>query len=153
MGKLDLRKLLRAIATQIQDDNLDRLLSGRTVDGGVVAPRVVRSLVGAGRAKRVRILGIRVSVRDLAGNVGVKTGAALKDVTKRSNIKIGRVSFKIIPSPEVRARWLTFQAGSKHQVPRPTSGVSNERLKEANELLTGEARDQFVRAANSRVRG
>lgn len=154
MAKPDFRKTLRAIAVATQDANLDRLLSGRTVGGGTVLPRFdEREVVVKGRARRVRLFGIRVSVKDLSGKVGVKTGAMLNDVTRRGNIKVGRVSFKIIPSPEMRARWFAFQAGTKKQPPRPTSGMTDLQIELASAQIAFEGRNQFVKIANSRRRG
>lgn len=154
MPKIDLRKTLRAIATAIQDANLDRLLTGTTVTGGSVAPRAVEPQAATGRARRARIFGIRVSLRELAGKVGVKTGAMLRDVTRRANQKIGRAGFKIIPSADVRMRWFAFQAGTERQVPRPTSGVDEATMESASAQIAADARAQFVKRANTeRQRG
>lgn len=151
--KLDLRKILREIATKIQDENLDRLLTGTRVDGGPIQPRAARGVGAKGRAKRIRIFGLKVSLRELADKTGVKSGAMLKDVTKRSNQKIGRVGFKIIPSRDILIRWSVFNAGDKRQVDRPVSGVTDQVLDEARALVTTESRNQFVQGANARERG
>lgn len=152
MAKPDFRKVLRSIATAIQDANLERLLSGITVTGRSVAQRVDRAVRSTGRAKRVRLHGLRISVRELAGIVGVKTGDMLKDVTRRANQKIGRTGFKIIPSASVIRRWFAFQAGREGQVARPTSGIADSDLAAARDKIATNAREQFVQAANRRRR-
>lgn len=153
MAKLDLRKTLRSIASQVQDDNLERLLRGLKVNGGSIAPRLLEAAATKGRAARIRLNGVRVSLRDLVGAVGVKSGAMLRDVVRRGNIRMGRASFKIVPSREVLRRWFAFQAGTDHQVSRPTSGVSAERMEESKAEVAAESRRQFVKSANSRQRG
>lgn len=150
--KLDLRKTLRAIAAKVQDENLDRLLAGRQVSGGSVEPRAVEPEPAGGRKKRVRILGIRVSLAELTVKVGVRSGDMLKDVTRRSNAKIGRVSFKIVPSPAVRQRWFAFNAGNSRQPPRSISGLTDAQLAAAKDEVAVDARNQFVKALQRRPR-
>ena len=152
--RFDFRKELRALAARVQDENLARLLTGQTVSGGAVAPhKVPAEPVLKGRAKRVRLHGIRVSLRELAGRIGVRTGAMLKDITRRANAKIGRVSFKIVPSPEVRRRWFAFVAGTKKQVARPVSGIDGPTLSDARDRIARSGRDQIVAAMQRRRRG
>lgn len=155
MAKLkpDFRKTLRAQAGKVQEDNLRRLLAGETVRGGAVAPRKAQAGRSKGRARRVRILGLRVSVRELEGRVGVRTSEMLKDVTRKGNVKVGRVSFKIIPSSAQILKWRVFNAGrrgKKPQAARPVSGISTERLEEARAEITRDARRQFVSALRGR---
>ena len=156
MAKLDLRKTLRAIGQAIQDENVDRLLQGLTVDGGTVAPRVTTVTTPKGRQKRVRINGIRISVGELQGKPGVRSGDMLKDAGRRANIKVGRVSVKIIPSPAMRARWFAFMkgvnSGDHKQVARPVSGITDARMAAARDELARAAREQFVKLANQRER-
>lgn len=154
----DFRKILREIATRAQDENADRLLSGASVDGGSLAPRVDHVAASTkGRSKRIRLFGIRVRVRELTGHVGVKTGEMLRDLTKRSNIKIGRVSFKIVPSPGVRVRMYAFakgvERGNHDQPARPFSGMTGALLEEARARIAQEARDQIAEALNDRRGG
>lgn len=152
MAKVDFRKTLRAIATAVQNQNLERLLGAVKLNGGTVLPRAQEVATATGRAKRVRLFGIRVNLRDIAGKVGVGTGAMLRDVTRKANQKIGRVSFKIIPSPEMRMRWFAFQAGTKHQPPRPTSGISDTLMESATAQIAEDARNQFVKKLQGRPR-
>lgn len=141
--RFDFRKTLREIATRAQDANLDRLLSAQAVRGGEIAPQRPHEVSEAqGRRKRVRVFGVRIALSDLAGRLGVKSGEMLKDLTRRANIKIGRTSFKIIPSPEVALKWRAFVSGSKHQIARPVSGLSSAQISEATALLAQDARNQ-----------
>jgi len=162
--RLDFRKLLREIANKAQDENLERLLSGRAVDGSDLAERKSPDQAPSkGRASRVRIFGVRVSLRELAGRLGVKTGAMLRDITRRANVKLSRTSFKIVPSPEVRTRWFAFVKGASRnlenanatsiQPARPVSGMTGDLIAEARDQVALEARAQFVNAVNQRRRG
>lgn len=148
--KLDLRKTLRAIATRVQDENQHRLLTGQQVSGAAVVPRAVEPPSVSGRKKRVRILGIRLSLAEISLKVGVRSGEMLKDATRRSNMKIGRVSFKIIPSAAVRQRWFAFNAGTRRQPPRSISGLTDAQLAAAKDEVAVDARNQFVKALQRR---
>lgn len=149
--RLDLRKTLRAIATAAQDANLERLLTGLGVRGESLTPRALHAhAVSSGRRARVRLLGVRVALSGLVGRLGVKSGAMLKDLSRRGNIKVGRTSFRVVPSPEVILRWRVFNAGSRQQEARPVSGMSGEQLDKASAEIAREARDQFVAALRDR---
>src|SRR4051794_27072106 len=117
--RLDLRPVLRAIATEIQDENVRRLLGGQGVAGETLAPE--KQPPAATGKKRVRVLGVRRSLAELAAVVGIRSGAMLRDLGRRANQKIGRVGFKITPSADVRLRFFAFVNGDKHQVSRPVS--------------------------------
>jgi hypothetical protein len=150
--KIDLRKALRAIARAFQAANADRLLSGSSVDGGSIADRKTPAAASSSR-KRVRILGgVRVKLAELAGRVGIASGLMLKDLTRSSNARIGRTSFKIVPSPEVMRRFFAFTAGSKHQTDRPISGVSDTELRDARDQVAEEGRAQIVAQINAGIR-
>ena len=162
--RLDFRKILREIGNRAQDENLERLLSGRTVRGEEVAQRAPdTSGQIKGSKRRVRIFGVKTSVRDLAGNVGVKTGDMLKDVARRSNVKVSRLSFHITPGESQRLKWFVFVRGSTRstksganvstQPARPVSGMSGDLITESRAQIATAARDQFVAAANQRARG
>jgi hypothetical protein len=157
VAKVDLRKTLRAIGNALQDENVDRLLEGLTIDGASVAPRVTTVTTPTGRQKRVRIKGVRISLRDLGGRPGIASGAMLKDAGRRANVKVGRVSVKVVPSPAMRARWFAYMKGvntaQRHQVARPVSGITDARMQEARDEIAREARNQFVKLANQRQRG
>jgi hypothetical protein len=157
MAKLDFRKLLRAIATAIQDENVQRLLAGVGVQGEELEPLKTEHGQITSR-RRIRVFGARVSIRDLH-RLGVKSGDLLKDLTRRSNIKIGRTSFKIIPSAENLLKWRVFIAGRVHagaggdQPARPAGGVSADRLERATRDLTVAARNQLVALMQDGVDG
>lgn len=171
--KLDFRKTLRGIATSIQAANQDRLLSGQSLASGPLAPRV-ESTSSSATKKRVRIAGIRVKLAELTGNVGVASGALLKDLTRAGNIKLGRTSFKIVPSPDVLLRMLCFVHGSLntrissserraglhkapeasirgglHQVPRPFSGIPGAILDQAAAQLAADGNEQMCAGMQS----
>jgi hypothetical protein len=149
--KLDLRKTLRAIAVDVQDAIVSRLVSGSSVSGEELAPQKEREHAQAiGRRKRVRVLGVRIALAGLAGKVGIKTGELLKGLQRRSNIRIGRVSFKIVPPAEVLARWNVLNKGDARQVARPVGGITGEQLDRAAEELTIAARDQFAASLRDR---
>src|SRR6202043_608589 len=57
--KLDLRPVLRLIASRIQDENQDRLLSEQGVNNEELDPRKEREAALDPGRKRVRILGVR----------------------------------------------------------------------------------------------
>src|SRR5207244_3157904 len=86
--RLDLRPILRAIAARIQDENQGRLLQGRGVRDEELAPKKEGPSEAATTRKRVRLLGVRVKLRELSGKLGVKTGELLKDLVRRGNIKL-----------------------------------------------------------------
>lgn len=153
--KPDFRKELRATGNAIQDDNARRLISGQTVSGGSVAPRKAAREKPTGRARRVRVLGARLSTKDLQGSPGVDTGAMLRDMTKRGNVKVGRTSVKITPSPDQILKVRTFIAGNKKtgQPPRPVSGIDDARMKTTTDTIAKSGRDQFVANLNKRRKG
>src|SRR5205823_6228040 len=94
--KLDLRPILRAIGAKIQDENAERLLQGEDVRGDEL--EVAKGPIEAAKGrKRVRVLGVRVAVKELV-RLGVRTGEMLKDLTRRGNVKVGRTSVKVVPS-------------------------------------------------------
>jgi hypothetical protein len=149
--KIDLRKQLRAIGTAIQDDNVQRLLSGETVSGGSVEARKTPEEHKKTR-KRVRIHGARVKLEQLQEKPGVKSGDMLKDAQRRANVKVGRTTVKVGPSAEMRRRWFAFNAGTTHQPARSISGVSDSLLRSASEDLVREGRAQIVRKINEAKR-
>lgn len=149
---LDFRKILRAIANKAQDANVERLLTGSTVSGGTVAAREQGARPTSSRA-RVRILGVRVKLAELVGKVGIATGAMLRDLTRRGNVKLGRLSFRIVPSAAQLLKWRVFNSGRKGQEPRPVSGMSDALIREAKDGIAREGREQLVAHLNRRVRG
>lgn len=165
--KLDFRKTLRSIATRIQAANQARLLAGQGLDGAPLPPRVTLDS-GSSSKKRIRIGGVKVKLAELAGSVGVATGALLKDLVRAGNVKLGRTSFKIIPSPEVFTRMVCFVGGALnrklssserragvhkqpreqirgglHQVARPFSGIPGEIIDQAAGELAADANEQM----------
>lgn len=148
---LDFRKELRAIANRVQDENARRLLAGSAVSGSPFADRRDESSSGPETRARARVFGVRISIRKIQ-RLGVATGAMLKDATRRSNVKLGRTSFRIVPSPEIRPRWFAFNAGRPTQAARPFSGVSDDVLSDAAAELARAGRDQICAAINRRVR-
>jgi hypothetical protein len=148
--KLDLRRVLRAIAVRIQDANADRLLQERGVHDEELVPKRVQANEPVGR-RRVRILGVRVKLADLAGKLGVRTGELLKDLTRRGNIKLGRLSFRIVPSAETRLRWVVFNKGrGEKQPPRPVGGITAEEMEKVSAEIASTAREQLVLALRAR---
>jgi hypothetical protein len=156
--KLDVRKTLRAIAIAIQDENAERLLAGIGVRGETLAPLSAEHGEIKSR-KRVRVFGLRVQLRDLH-RLGIKSGDLFKDLTRRSNIKVGRTSFKIVPSGKNLLKWRVFisgrvsvGAGGGDQPARPAGGVSAERLAKATYQLCVESRNQIVQIMQEGVDG
>lgn len=140
----DFRKSLRAAGKTIQDDNADRLLKGESVTGEEIAPDVQKK-PASGSRKRARVLGVRVPLAQLSSRPGVKSGGMLKDLTRRGNVKVGRTSVKVVPSPEEIVKTRVFNAGRRgKQVPRPFSGISAERLDEIADDVSRDGRDQLV---------
>src|SRR5882672_10632147 len=94
--KPDLRKVFRAEAAAVQDENAERLLSGQAVSGGTIAPKAAATWARrqAGR-RRVRVLGVRVNLSQIGGKPGIGKGDMLRELTKRSNAKVTRTGFKI----------------------------------------------------------
>ncbi len=147
--KLDLRPVLRALGARIQDENADRLLGGQDVRGNELEPAKELAEEAKGR-KRIRVLGIRVAVRELV-RLGVKTGEMLKDLTRRGNVKVGRTSLKIVPSAKTRLRWIVFNKGREGKQPaRPVGGIAAARLAEAAAEVARAAREQLVVALSNR---
>jgi hypothetical protein len=150
--QIDLRPVLRAIAARIQDENQDRLLQARGVRDEELAPKKEAASTSSTR-KRVRILGVRVKLAQLSDKLGVKTGDLLKDLVRRGNIKVGRTSFRIVPSAELLVRWVVFNKGraEKKQPPRPAGGITAQALDDdAAALVARAARDQLVAALKDR---
>lgn len=148
--KLDLRPALRAIATRVQDENQDRLLQARGVRDDELAAKKGRASESTSR-KRVRILGVRAKVAELAGKLGVKSGALLKDLVRRGNIKLGRTSFRIVPSADVLLRWVVFNKGRGDKQPaRRVSGITAQALEDASKEVARTAREQLVAALQAR---
>lgn len=141
--KLDLRKELRAIAGAVQEDNARRLLEGSSLGGGSLAARKTQPHAVASK-RRIRVLGERRAIAELAGNVGVASGDMLKDLTRRGNVKVGRVSFKIVPSASVLVRTRVFQSGDKRQTARPFSGMTKARIEAAAQTIAESSRNQLV---------
>jgi len=149
--KLDLRPVLRLIASRIQDENQDRLLSEQGVRDEELEPRKERASAQDPGRKRVRILGVRIKLKSLSEKLGVQTGALLKDLVRRGNIKLGRLGFKIVPSADVRIRWIVFNKGREgKQPPRPVGGATAQTLESAAEEVARAAREQLVQALNDR---
>jgi len=147
--KIDLRKTLRAIAQRIQDANAQRLVSSEAVAGGALEPR--RSIPQATTSRRrLRILGERRALAELAGAVGIATGDMLKDLVRRANIKLGRTGFKITPSSSEILKTRVFTAGDRHQAARPFSGITREQLEQAAGELVQDLRSQVVEDMNDR---
>ena len=147
--RLDLRPALRALAAKIQDENADRLLRGQGVREEELAPPKEPPQAPTGR-KRVRVLGVRVAAKELV-RLGVKTGEMLKDLTRRGNIKLGRLSFKIVPSAKTRLRWVVFNKGREEkQPPRPVGGITAQALETAKAEIARTAREQLVLAMRAR---
>jgi hypothetical protein len=151
--RVDLRKPLRAIATQVQEANVARLLGGQSVSGGDLAAAKVEPSGGKPGRRRIRVFGVRHSLADLAGRVGVKSGEMLKDLARRGNQKIKRTGFKIVPSASVWTRFFVFNKGDREQAARPVSGMTGEQLDDAAARVSTEARDQFVRNLKDRGYG
>jgi hypothetical protein len=147
--RFDFRTILRGIGARAQDENQDRLLSGTTVNGAPVEPRVDSGGKPTKGKKRVRVLGVRVNLGQLTKNVGVRTGAMLKDMTKRSNIRVTRTTMKIIPSNAVFKRWMVFNKGDKRQAARPISGMSPALVADASKQIAQAMREQVVRGMNA----
>lgn len=148
--KLDFRKQLRAIANEVQDQNATRLLASQAVDGGSIEPRKVEGPATTSR-RRLRVFGARVSIKDLS-RLGVRTGAMLADLTRRSTIRLGRTSFRIVPSPNVRARYWAWVKGREGQPARPTGGMTDGLLAAAADSIAKSGRDQVVAALQKRGR-
>ena len=128
----DFEKTLREQAEKCQDDNRARFLAGETVDGGTAEPDK------KGRTEQP----------------GVSTGALLKDITRRENIRVDATSFTIAPSPEQAAKWTVYNAGRAHhgvQPARPVSGISDERHEEIASEIARDARDQFMQDLKERL--
>ena len=152
--RLDFRKVLRAVANRTQDENQARLLASQGVNGEGIAPRAVEPVVGKSR-RRIRLgpEGTRVAVKDLQ-RVGIRSGAMLADLTRRGNARIGRVSFKIVPSPAVRAKYWAFVKGRRggDQPARPTGGMTDALLADAATQVATVGRDQVVASLQKRGR-
>ena len=149
--RLDLRPVLRAIAARLQDENADRLLRSVGVRDEELAPQKAPPEAVTGR-KRIRVFGVRVALKELT-RLGVKTGEMLKDLTRRGNVKVGRLGFKIKPSPETRIRWVVFNKGREDRQPaRPVGGASAQALVTASTELARAAREQLVIALRDRER-
>lgn len=148
--KFDFRKQLRWIANEVQDQNATRLLASQAVDGGSIEPRKVEAPATKSR-RRLRVFGARVSIKDLS-RLGVRSGAMLSDLTRRSTIRLGRTSFRIVPSPAVRARYWAFVKGREDQVARPTGGMTDALLGTAADLVAKSGRDQVVASLQKRGR-
>jgi hypothetical protein len=149
--KIDLRPILRALAARIQDENQDRLLQARGVRDEELAPKREGPSEPKTR-KRVRILGVRVKLQDLSGKLGVRTGELLKDLVRRGNVKLGRLSFRIVPSSaELVLRWTVFNKGRGDKQPaRPVSGITAQALQQASAEVARSAREQLVIALRAR---
>jgi hypothetical protein len=127
----DFEKTLREQAEKCQDDNRARFLAGETVDGGTVEPD-----------------------KKATEQPGVSTGALLRDLTRRENIRVDAMSFTIAPSPEQAAKWTVYNTGrTQHgvQPARPVSGISTERHEEIAAEIARDARDQFVEDLKERL--
>ena len=147
--KLDLRPVFRAIAAKLQDENADRLLRSQGVRDEELVPKKAPPERVTGR-KRIRVFGVRVALKELT-RLGVKTGEMLKDLTRRGNIKVGRLGFKIKPSPETRIRWVVFNKGrEERQPPRPVGGATARALVMAANELARATREQLVMALRDR---
>lgn len=150
--RLDFRKVLRAIANRTQDENQARLLESQGVNGEAISPRAVEPVVGKSR-RRIRLgpEGTRVAVKDLQ-RVGIRSGAMLADLTRRSTIRLGRTSFRIVPSPAVRSRYWAWVKGREGQPARPTGGMTDALLADAATQVATVGRDQVVAALQKRGR-
>lgn len=144
----DFRKELRQIANAAQDANVARLLAGEAVSGGALEPEKDEAGPSASR-RRVRVFGAKIAVKQIQ-RLGVKSGDMLKDASRRGNIRLGRTSFKIVPSGPIRARWFAFNAGKKNQPARPFSGMSSDLLATARDLIASAGRSQIVAKLNRR---
>jgi hypothetical protein len=99
---------------------------------------------------RVRVLGVRVAVKELV-RLGVRTGEMLKDLTRRGNVKVGRLSFKIVPQAKTRLRWCVFNKGRDEKQPaRPVGGITAQTMEVASAEVARMAREQFVLALRAR---
>ena len=147
--RLDLRPVLRAIAARLQDENADRLLRGQGVRDEELAPKKTPPEPVTGR-RRIRVFGIRVALKELT-RLGVQTGEMLKDLTRRGNIKVGRLGVKIKPSPATRVRWVVFNKGREElQPPRPVGGATAQALATASTEIARVTREQLVIALSDR---
>jgi hypothetical protein len=99
----------------------------------------------------VRLFGSKIAVKNIQ-RLGIKSGDMLKDASRRSNIKLGRTSFKIVPSPAIRARWFAFNAGTKNASARPFSGISDQLLTTAGSLIASAGKAQLVAKLNKRAK-
>lgn len=146
--KLDLRAALRAVAAKVQDENADRLLQGQGVRDEELPPaKEPPEPKGRGR---VRVLGVRVALKELV-RLGVRTGEMLKDLTRRGNIKVGRLSFRIVPKPTTRLHWCVFNKGREgKQPPRPVGGITAQTMEVASASLARAMREQLVIALRAR---
>lgn len=150
MAGLDFRKELRQIANAAQDANVTRLLAGEAVSGGTLEPPKSEAGPSTSR-RRVRIFGSKIAVKNIQ-RLGIKSGDMLKDAGRRSNVKLGRTSFKIVPSPAIRARWFAFNAGTKNAAARPFSGISDQLLTTAGSLIASAGKSQLVARLNKRAK-
>lgn len=152
--RFDFRKLLRSIANRTQDENQARLLASQGVNGEGIAARASEPVAAKSR-RRIRLgpEGTRVAVKDLQ-RVGIRSGAMLADLTRRGNVKLGRTSFRIVPSPAVRAKYWAFVKGRRggDQPARPTGGMTDALLADAATQVAAVGRDQIV-ASLQRGRG
>ncbi len=149
--RLDLRPVFRAIAARLQDENADRLLRSQGVRDEELAPNKTPPESVTGR-KRVRVFGVRVALKELA-RLGVKTGEMLRDLTRRGNIKVGRLGFKIKPSAATRVRWVVFNKGREERQPaRPVGGATAQALVMAANEVARATREQLVLALRDRER-
>jgi hypothetical protein len=147
--KLDFRRLLRRLGNEALDAIVERLLAGRQVSGAPVAPLEARQR-GA-RTIRRRVLGVRVTFAADRGRPGIRTGSMLRAIARRSNVRVGRTSFKIRPPEEVWLRWFVFNFGSsRNRTPRTVSGMTAEQVSAGGAAVAAEGRVQIVRALNRR---
>ena len=99
------------------------------------------------KAVRIRVRGERISLSPET-KPGVDSGALLRSLVRRANVKVFRVGFQVRPAPGQAGKFWRFNAGSKRndwQPARHFSGLSDQFLADADDVLAIEARDQVVR--------
>ncbi len=149
--KLDFRRQLQATARRVQDGIVARLIAGQKVTGGPVAP------TKDGEGRRTTSFGIRVAL-DAVRRPGIRTGRMLRELAKRSNVKMKPTGFVIRPSAAL-LRWIVFNAGAKPssrrpggQPARPVGGMSGAEVGKATREVARAGRDQIVKGLRRRPR-
>lgn len=158
MAGLNFRRVLRRLARAAQQEVVERLLAGVTVHGSPVAPRVSSLAWVRGLGRRRLRRSVFGTVRQIERGVGVRTGSMLRAMMRTSVLRVrtaaGRMGFKIVPPPEVFARWFALNAGtSARQAPRPVGGLTDAFLAGAAGEVASDLADQVTGKIGRDLRG